>query len=407
MEEKRFQFKILKEIKNSGTRLGEITVKRNGKIYKVKTPAIAIVGTKAAVKAVSPEELKQAKTQIVLANTYHLMLQEQEKTIKKSGGLNKFMNWDGLTITDSGGFQVFSLGFGLDDKIGKIGFFKEENRGARERKGAKAKPKNLKITEDGVLFKSHKDGREILLNPEKSVKIQECVGADIIFAFDECTSPFAGYDYTKFAMERTHRWALRCLHARSKKSGQALFGIVQGGDYEDLRKTSAKFIGSLPFDGIGLGGSLGDSKESVYKILEWVMPHLPKNLPRHILGIGDFHGVIESVKRGADLFDCVSPTREARNGRLYTRTGFLQIKNEKFKNDNTPIEKDCGCYACKNNFSRAYIRHLLREREMFGKRLTTLHNIYFINKFFEDIRENINDLDKWGKIFFKKFDKGA
>lgn len=406
-ENKRFEFKILKETKNSGARLGEITVNRNEKTYKVKTPAFAVVGTKASVKGVSPEELKLAKTQIVLANTYHLMLSGQEKIIKKEGGLANFMNWDGLTITDSGGFQVFSLGFGQDDKIGKIGFFNEENHGAQERKGVKAKPKNLKITENGVLFRSHKDGREILLNPEKSIKIQEELGADIIFAFDECTSPFAGYEYTKFAMERTHRWAMRCLKARSQKSGQALFGIVQGGDYEDLRKESAEFIGSLPFHGFGIGGSLGNSKESTYKILDWVIPHLPKNLPRHILGIGDFKGVIESIKRGADLFDCVSPAREARNGRLYTRSGFLQIRNEKFKNDKSPIEKNCACYACKNNFSRRYIRHLLRENEMFGMRLTTLHNIYFMNNFFEEIRENINNLDKWSKNFFKKFKKGA
>lgn len=406
MEKKRFQFKILKEVKNSGARLGEIIINRNEKTYKIKTPAFAVVGTKATVKGVSPEELKQAKTQIVLANTYHLMLDGQENTIKKFGGLNNFMKWEGPTMTDSGGFQIFSLGFGLDHNIGKIGFFPNKNRKTSYEK-IKSQPENLKITEQGVIFKSHKDGTKILLTPEQSIKIQEYINADMIFAFDECTSPFADYEYTKKSMERTHRWALRSLKAKSKKSDQALFGIIQGGDFKNLRQESADFIASQPFDGIGIGGSLGDSKKSAYEILNYLQDKMPKERPRHLLGISDFESVIESIKRGVDLFDCVSPAREARNGRIYTRHGFLQIKNSVFKCDKNILERDCECFACKNNYSRGYIRHLLKEKEMFGMRLTTLHNIYFINKFFEEIRENIGDLEKWGKNFFKKFKKGV
>src|SRR3989344_203426 len=380
---KRFEFKILREAKNSSARIGEIIINRNGKNYKAKTPAFAVVGTKAAVKTVSPEELKNAGTQIVLANTYHLMLEPGNDVVKKFGGINKFMNWEGPIMTDSGGFQVLSLGFGLDHNIGKIGFLKNNDSVVAPLKfqthNSLAQPKNLKITEEGVLFKSHKNGEKILLTPEKSIKIQECLNADMIFAFDECTSPLVDYKYTKMAMERTHRWALRCIKA--KKSDQALFGIAQGGDYKYLRRESAKFISSLPFDGVGIGGSLGGSKKNAYEILEWIEPYLPKNKPRHLLGISDFESVIESVKRGVDLFDCVSPTREARNGRIYTRRGFLQIRNNMFKYDKRQLELNCGCFACKNNFSRGYLRHLLKEKEVFGMRLATLHNIYFINKF--------------------------
>lgn len=399
---KRFQFKILKEAKNSGARFGKITILRNGKTYKVKTPAFAVVGTKAAVKGVSPEELKISKTQIVLANTYHLMLSPGENAFKKFGGLNNFMNFNGPTMTDSGGFQVFSLGFGLDHNIGKIGFFPNKNEKTNYEK-IKKQPENLKITEQGVIFRSHKNGEKILLTPEKSIKIQGAINADMIFVFDECTSPFADYEYTKISMERTHRWAKRCLKA--KKSDQALFGIIQGGDYKDLRQESADFIASQPFEGIGIGGSLGDSKKSAYEILNWLQDKMPKERPRHLLGISDFESVIQSVKRGVDLFDCVSPTREARNGRIYTHRGFLQIKNNVFKYDKNVLERGCGCITCKNNYSRGYIRHLLKEKEMLGMRLATLHNIYFINNFFEEIRENINDLDKWGKDFLKKFNK--
>lgn len=408
-QNKRFNFKILKEMKKSGARLGEIIIYRNGKRYKVKTPAFAVVGTKASVKGVSQEELKICKTQIVLANTYHLMLQPEEKTLKKFGGLNNFMNFEGPTMTDSGGFQVFSLGFGLDQNIGKIGFLKKEDskKSSDANFNIKKQPQNLKITEEGVLFKSHKDGTKILLTPEKSIKIQESINADMIFAFDECTSPLSDYEYTKKSMERTHRWALRCLKAKLNITGQALFGIIQGGDYKDLRQESADFIASQPFDGIGIGGSLGDSKKRAYEILDWLQNKMPKERPRHLLGISDFESVIESVKRGMDIFDCVAPTREARNGRIYTRSGFLQIRNSMFKYDKNILEHGCGCATCKNNYSRGYIRHLFHEKEMLGMRLATLHNIYFMNKFFEEIRENIVSLDKWGKDFLKKFKKGV
>ncbi len=400
---RKVSFEIKDRVKENGARLGVIKVERNGKIYEVNTPALSVVGTKAAVKGVSADELTRAKTQIVLANTYHLMLEPGEKIIKKFGGLNSFMNWEGVSMTDSGGFQVFSLGFGKDHHIGKLGFFPGDASEIYEEKNfLKQQPKDLKITEEGVVFRDYKSGDKIFLTPEKSIKIQEDIGADIIFAFDECTSPLAGYDYTKYAMERTHRWAARCIKTKLK-NGQALFGIIQGGAYKDLRERSIDFIASLPFDGFGIGGSLGKSKKERSKIMNWFCGKLPENKPRHMLGIGDFEGVIEAVKLGVDTFDCVAPTREARNGRIYTRAGFLQIRNSEFKNDNKILEKGCGCFACENNYFRGYIRHLLKSNEMFGMRLATLHNIYFMNTFFEDLRKNIYNINKWGREFLKKF----
>lgn len=390
-KKKRFQFKILKKAENSGARLGEITITRNGKKYKIKTPTIAIVGTKAAVKSVSPEELKKAKTQLVLANTYHLM--EKSDVIKKSGGLHNFMNWQEPIITDSGGFQVFSLGIAKEHKISKIGFFP----GEKER-DSKCLAKGLKITEEGVHFKKE-NGEKTFLSPEVSMKIQEKLNSDMIFAFDECTSPLADYEYTKKSMERTHRWAARCVE--SKKSNQALFGIIQGGDYEDLRNESAKFISSLPFDGIGIGGSLGDTKNDMYKILNWLKEKTPPELPKHLLGIGDLEGIIEAVKKGVDMFDCVAPTREARNGRIYTKNGYSNIKNAKFKNDLRPLENGCACETCEK-YSRAYLHHLFKEDIMNAKTLASRHNIYFMNSFFEELRENIGNLEKWSMNFLKK-----
>lgn len=395
---KRFHFKILKKAKNSGVRLGEIIITRNGKKYKIKTPAIAIVGTKAAVKGVRPEELKKAKTQLVLANTYHLM--EKADVIKESGGLHNFMNWQGPIITDSGGFQVFSLGIAKEHKISKIGFFPGKKQKERD---SKCVAKDLKITEDGVYFKKE-NGEKVFLSPEISMKIQEKLGSDIIFAFDECTSPLADYEYTKKSMERTHRWAARCVKA--KKSDQALFGIIQGGAYEDLRNESAEFISSLPFNGIGIGGSLGDTKNDMYKILDWLKEKTPPEPPKHLLGIGDLEGIIHAVKRGIDMFDCVAPTREARNGRIYTKTGFLNIRNAKFKKDLKPLQKGCACGACEN-YSRAYLHHLFKENIMNGKTLASIHNIYFMNSFFEELRENIDNFEKWGKNYLKRLKKGA
>lgn len=399
---RKVSFEIKAKVKENGARLGVITVEKNGKTYKVNTPALAIVGTKAAIKGVSVNELIEAKTQIVLANTYHLMLEPGEETIKKLGGLNDFMNWEGITMTDSGGFQVFSLGFGKDHNIGKLGFFPGNvSKSFEEENFLKQQPKNLKITEEGVVFRDLKSGRKIFLTPEKSIKIQEDIGADIIFAFDECTSPLSGYDYTKYSMERTHRWAVRSFKAKSNKSGQALFGIIQGGAYKDLRERSIDFIASLPFDGFGIGGSLGKSKKERSKILGWFHGKLPEGKPRHLLGIGDLKGIIEAVNLGVDTFDCVCPTREARNGRIYTKKGFLQIRNSEFKNDDKVLEKGCGCFACKNNYSRGYIRYLLKINEMLGMRLATIHNIYFMNVFFEDLRKNIYNMNKWGRDFFQ------
>lgn len=398
---KRMHFEILNKSNeaNSRARTGLITINRFGKISEIKTPAIAIVGTRGAVKSISIRDLKEAETQIVLSNTYHLM--EKAEIINAHGGLHEFMGWDGMIITDSGGFQVFSLGVAKEHQVSKIGFFPG---GENIKRDERCKSKNLKITEEGVYFRSEKNGAKLFLSPEESMRIQELLNADMIFAFDECTSPLASKQYTKLAMERTNRWAVRCLDA--KKSDQALFGIIQGGAYEDLRYESAEFISSLPFDGIGIGGSLGDTKEDMYKILDWLKDKMPQDAPKHLLGIGDLEGIIEAVKRGVDLFDCVAPTREARNGRMYTKNGFLNIDNAKYKNDLSPVEERCGCYVCLNH-TRSYLNHLFKEKLMNAGNLASIHNIYFMNNFFKELRENIdnNNFETWSNSYLKNFKK--
>ncbi|KKU77104.1 MAG: Queuine tRNA-ribosyltransferase [Candidatus Giovannonibacteria bacterium GW2011_GWB1_47_6b] len=384
-------FRILKKAKNSRARLGIIKTK-NGVIH---TPAFVPVATQAAVKGLTVEQLKEIGAESVLCNTYHLYLRPGDKTVRKMGGLHQFMNWHKPIWTDSGGFQAFSLGAAISHGVSKIAsIFPDE--GEREHAPQKPKENFVKITEEGVRFRSHLDGSFHLLTPEKSMEIQKNLGADLIFAFDECTSPLHDYAYTKKSMERTHRWAVRCLASAKLKSknekvktdGQALFGIVQGGAYKDLRVQSAKFIGSMDFDGFGIGGSLGKSKKDMYKVLDWTVPLLPEEKPKHLLGIGSADDIWEAVKRGVDTFDCVAPTRIARNGSALLAKTALNLKSGRYLRDKNPIDKKCGCYTCVN-YTRAYVSHLFKAHEMLGPILTTIHNLSFMEALLREIRNRI------------------
>jgi queuine tRNA-ribosyltransferase/7-cyano-7-deazaguanine tRNA-ribosyltransferase len=296
------------------------------------------------------------------------------------------MNWEGPIMTDSGGFQVFSLGFGKDFGIGKA---LKARSDLNITKGQQ--PKLLKITKDGVFFRSFVDGKEIFMGPKESIKIQEKLGADIIFAFDECTPPLADYNYTKTSLLKTHEWAKVCLNV--KKSDQSLFGIVQGGKFKDLRVQSAKFIGGLDFDGFGIGGEFGDSKETMSKMLNWTLRELPENKPRHLLGIGHLEDIPKIIKLGVDTFDCIAPTHYARRGVAFTSEGKINMEKSIYMKDKSPLDRKCDCYVCQN-YTRAYIAHLLRAREITPLKLMTFHNLYYYNTFVEKIRRQI----KQGKI---------
>ena len=344
------------------------------------TPIFMPVGTQATVKSVSPNELEELGAGIILSNTYHLFLRPGAELVKKAGGLHKFMNWSRGILTDSGGFQVFSLG---------------ELR---------------KISEDGVTFRSHLDGAKKFLSPEISIETQMALGSDIAMAFDECIPYPADYDYAKKSTERTHRWAERSLKAE-KLPTQGVFGIAQGGMYADLREESAKIIGSMDFDGCAVGGlSVGEPKELMYEMLSVSTKFLPENKARYLMGVGTADFLIEGVFRGIDMFDCVFPTRVARNGMAmvspHTNSrGRLVMKNSDYTEDFSPLENDCDCYSCKNNFTRAYIRHLVRAEEIFGLRLLTLHNLRYLQRFMAKMRSAIL-ADKFGEFreeFFKNF----
>ena len=384
---------------------------------KIETPAFVSVGTKATVKALSPEDVKELGGQVVLANTYHLYLEPGEKLIKEAGGVHKFMNWDGPTMTDSGGFQVFSLGVAMNGGINKfLPARRSLGEGGKKVLMIEVEPQSLeceenacvklvKIDEDGVDFKSCLDGSEHRFTPEKSIQIQHDIGADIIFAFDECTAPNAPREYQKEAMERTHRWAKRSLVEHKKLGGQSsLYGIVQGGRFEDLRKESAREISGMDFAGFGIGGSF--DKDDVGNALVWVNEILPEDKPRHFLGIGRVEDIFLGVENGVDTFDCVAPTRMARNGGLETPTGRINITNAKFRDDFSPIEKGCECYTCKN-YTRAYLAHLFRAKELFGYRLASIHNLYFIVNLVKKIRQSILDdrFFEFKKEFLAKYQK--
>ena len=351
----------------------------------IDTPFFCVVGTAGSVKGLTPAELRELGAEVLLANTYHLYLRPGAEAVRELGGLHRFMAWDGPIVTDSGGFQVFSLGFGREHGVGKqIGMFPGED--APRRGGQPARL--VRVDEDGATFTSHIDGSRQRLTPESSIAVQEALGADIILAFDEPTSPLHEADYTRQAMERTHRWAERCLAAR-RRGDQALYGIVQGGAFEDLRTASARFIASLPFEGAAIGGSLGKSKADMHAVLDWSIPHLPERWPRHLLGIGEPEDLFSCVERGIDQFDCVAPTRLGRHGQVYTPDGRLHLSRPELKEDPRPIQADCGCYTCRTGFSRGYIRHLFAANELLAYTLASLHNLYFIEDLMRRIRAAI------------------
>lgn len=341
-----------------------------------ETPMFMPVGTLANVKTLTPEELKEMNSAVILSNTYHLWLRPGEDVVDHAGGLHKFMNWDGPILTDSGGFQVFSL----------------------------TKNKNKDIVEEGVHFKSHLDGRDLFLTPELSIQIQNKLDSDIAMSFDECIPYPATYEYAKASTERTLRWAKRGLEAH-KNENQSLFGIVQGGEFEDLRKFSAEETVKMNFDGYSIGGtSVGEDKETMYKMIDYAIKYLPEDKPRYLMGVGDPIDILEGVKRGIDMFDCVLPTRIARHGNAFTRYGKLNIKNAKYKEDFTPIEEGCDCYACKH-YTKAYVRHLITCNESLGGRLLSIHNIRFLIREVEEIREAIkkNKFEEYKNEFIKNY----
>ena len=336
---------------------------------------------------------------MLIANTFHLHLKPAlpgrnpgaggEKIIQKAGGLHEFMNWKKPLMTDSGGYQVFSLGFGHDLQVGKIINPKTRmgsDADLRQQIKIGAQPKKMRIRQDGVFFRSPIDGRELFIGPKESIKIQEALGADIIFAFDECTPPLADHEYTKNSLLKTHQWAKICLD--SKKTKQALYGIVQGGRFKDLRQESAKFIGALPFDGFGIGGEFGNDKKIMSKMLAWVIADLPERKPRHLLGIGKLEDIEKIIKAGVDTFDCTIPTHYARRGVAFTSEGKLNLKQIKFLKKREPLDKGCICSVCLN-YKKDYICHLLKAGELTALKLITFHNLYYFNNFVADIRGKI------------------
>ena len=368
----------------------------------IKTPDLMPVATKATVKALSSDDLKEIGAQILISNTYHLMLQPNADIISKMGGLHNFMNWDKPIVTDSGGFQAFSLGLGKEHAVGKI-FFPGDNY-----KQNKPKTKStIKLNNRGIYFKSIYDDSQQFLSPEKSIKIQEKLGADMILVLDECTSPLSDKEYTNKSLERSHKWAKKCLKANT--TDQAIVGIVQGGHWHDLRQKSAKFIASQDFDSYAIGGSLGKSKKDMHNVLDWTIPFLPTNKPRHLLGIGVVEDIFESVERGIDLFDCVSPTRIARSGFSHIGPPFgnkknkfrIKISSKNYRMDKKPLDPNCNCKVCMK-YSRAYINHLFKTNELLGYNLISYHNLFFMLDLMRKIRCSIdeNSLQKLKKTWF-------
>lgn len=371
MKKDAIYFELKHICKQSGARYGILHTPHGD----VETPIFMPVGTLATVKFISPEELKEMGSGIILSNTYHLWLRPGENIVQQAGGLHQFMNYPGPILTDSGGFQVFSL---------------SENR---------------KINEEGVTFKNHLNGDTLFLSPEKSIEIQNKLGADIIMSFDECPPYPSTYDYMKNSVERTLRWAKRGKDAHQNETTQALFGIVQGGEFEDLRALSAKTLAEMDFPGYSIGGtSVGESKEVMYKMIDYSIQYLPENKPRYLMGVGSTDAILEGVLRGVDMFDCVLPTRIARHGTLMTSHGRININNKKYETDFTPLDHDCDCYTCKN-YTRAYLRHLIKCNEGLGQRLTSIHNLRFLIHLMEEIRVAIQEdrfLD-FKEEFFKKY----
>lgn len=349
-------FKVVKTDRKTAARRGEITTSHG----TFPTPVFMPVGTQATVKSLTPEDLYEIGVNIVLSNTYHLYLRPGEDLVAKAGGLHGFMNWQKGILTDSGGFQVFSLS------------------------------KLRKISDDGVTFNSHLDGARHFFTPEKVMDIEQKLGADIAMCFDECAPYPCSHDYARQAMERTSRWARRCRESHNSDC-QALFGIVQGSIFEDLRRQSAADITALDFPGYAIGGlSVGEPKKDMYRILELMDTLLPQDKPRYLMGVGAPEDLFEGVKRGVDMFDCVLPTRLARHGTAYTHHGKITVRNANFARDFKPLDEECDCYVCKN-FSRAYIRHLIKAEEMLASRLLSYHNIYFLTRLMENIRKALDN----------------
>lgn len=397
-----FSFTIEHKDPRGLARVGEIHTP-NGVI---KTPAYVVVGTTATVKMVTPEMLQDIGVEVVLANTYHLYLQPGDKTVKQGGGFGKFMNWHGPTMTDSGGFQVFSLGEAYGTKVSKVASGDETI--VTERKNYDSTKKLCTIDEEGVDFKSYRDGSKHRITPERSMEIQWNLGADIIFAFDECTSPLAPYEYQLAAWQRTERWAKRCITRHEEldpENKQAIFGVVQGGRFEDLRRLSAKTLSSLNFDGFGIGGSF--NKEDLGTAVRWVNEELPEDKPRHLLGIGEPVDLFLAVENGCDLFDCVIPTRLARHGNVYTVDGPLNLKNSKYKNDFSPLDYETPSYTSRN-YTRAYLSHLYRSGESLGATLGSVHNLYFLVSLVKQMRQALLDgnfhefKETWLTRYYKK-----
>lgn len=373
-----FEFKIINRIPSKRGRAGVFTTPHQ----ELQTPELAIVATEGEIRAIPREYWNQLPCRYLIVNTYHTFTKQIIPSIHQTGGIHSYMSFPDRTIaTDSGGFQVFSLGFGKKHQVGKL--------------AGKIQPQEMKmddtdnlvkITEDGVSFQF--DGKLVMLSPESSMDLQHQIGADIMFAFDECTSPFNTKEYTRNSMERTHRWLTRCIAAhRSHETKQALFGIVQGGEYRDLREESAKFVGIQDVPGFGLGGSLGRFKEEVHAILDWIIPLLPEDKPKHFLGIGQVRDIFEGVERGVDLFDCVIPTREARHRVVYTKFGKISVR--KMRTAAEPIDKNCECFACKKGVTYEQIWELFKTKDTQASFYTTTHNIWFFSQLMSEIRESI------------------
>ena len=365
-------YELIHECKQTGARRGVIHTPHGD----IQTPVFMPVGTQATVKSMTPEELKKmVGAQIILSNTYHLYLRPGQDIVKEAGGLHNFMRWDRPILTDSGGFQVFSLGA------------------------------LRTISEEGVEFKSHLDGSKHFFSPESVMKIEEDLGADIIMAFDECVEYPATYEYTKQSMERTTRWAKRCKEAHTTVEKQALFGIIQGGFYKDLRKKSAEDLVSLDLPGYAIGGiSVGEPKEEFLDILNYTTPLMPKDKPRYLMGVGTPDYLIEAVLSGIDMCDCVLPTRIARNGTALTSHGKVVVRNATYERDWNPLDNNCDCYTCKN-YTRAYIRHLIKANEILGVRLLSIHNLRFLTNLMERVKIEIehDNLQNFKEEFFKQY----
>ena len=365
------KYELIKTCKQTGARLGRLHTPHG----VIETPIFMPVGTQATVKAMTPEELKEIGSQIILSNTYHLYMRPGHDLIERAGGLHKFMNWDKPILTDSGGFQVFSLG------------------------------PLRKIKEEGVEFRSHLDGSKHFLSPEKATEIQNALGSDIIMAFDECAPYPADRQYVKNSLERTTRWLERCKAAHKYPEKQALFGIVQGGMYKELREQSAKEITAIDLPGYAIGGlSVGEPKDMMYEVLDYTVPLLPEDKPRYLMGVGSPDDLLEGVLRGIDMFDCVLPTRIARNGTAMTSLGKVVVRNASYAEDFTSLDPECDCYTCKN-YTKAYLRHLIKCNEILGARLLTIHNLRFLLKMMENVREAIKEdrLLDYKKDFFEKY----